>query len=112
MVNAAGSEARAARSASEVARLQDLRDLNARLHEVKHELSTVVEALPLAARELELSQRQQQMARTAFEAGELDMPQVILILQRAYESALAHQQLLLRQSHLEIEYNQIVGVLP
>lgn len=112
VVNAAGSQARMARSTSEVARLQDLRELTARLHEVKHELSTVADALPLAAREHELSQRQQQMAQTAFETGELELPQVILILQRARESALAYQQLLLRQQHLEAEYNQIVGVLP
>ncbi len=112
VVDAAGSEARAARSAADVARLQDLRELTARLHEVKHELSTVADALPLAEREHTISQRQQQMAETAFETGELELPQVILILQRARESALAHQQLLLRQQHLEAEYNQIVGVLP
>jgi len=112
VVNAAGSEARAARNESELARIQDLRELNTLLQQTQRELASVNAALPMAQREAELGQRQQQMAQTAFETGEIDLPEVILILQRAYESTLAYQQMLLRQRHLESEYNQIVGVLP
>lgn len=112
VVAAGSSDARAARTDSELARVQDLRALTAQLHEVEHELFTLEQSLPLAARQHDLSQQQWQMAQTAFAVGESDLTQVILAMQRAQDSARDHQLQLVRKQHLTSEYNQIIGVLP
>lgn len=112
VVAAGSTDARAARTDTELARLQDLRALTAQLHEVEHELFTLEQALPLTERQNAVSKQQWQMAQTAFAVGETDLTHVIMAMQRVQESALEHQLQLQRQQHLISEYNQIIGVLP
>jgi outer membrane protein TolC len=112
VVAAGSAQARADRSDSELSRLQDLRALTAQLHEVEHELFTLEQSLPLTERQRQVNQQQWQMAQTAFAVGESDLTHVIMAMQRAQESAREHQIQLLRQQHLNSEYNQIIGVLP
>lgn len=111
-VAAGSSDARAASVHTELAQLQDLRELTAQLHEAEHELFTLAQALPLTERQVQVDQQQWQMAQTAFAAGETDLTHVIMAMQRAQNSVREHQQQLLRQQHLNSEYNQIIGVLP
>lgn len=112
LVAAGSADARAARTNSELALVQDMRALTAQLHEVEHELFTLAQALPLTERQHAVNQQQWQMAQTAFEVGEADLTHVIMALQRAQDSAREHQLQLLREQHLTSEYNQIIGVLP
>lgn len=112
VVAAGSTDARAARTDTELARLQDLRALTAQLHEVEHELFTLEQALPLTERQRDVNQQQSQMAQTAFAVGETDLTHVIMAMQRAQDSTREHQLQLQRQQHLISEYNQIIGVLP
>jgi cobalt-zinc-cadmium efflux system outer membrane protein len=112
VVASGSSDARAASVNSELAHIQDLRALTAQLHEVEHELFTLEQALPLTERQVQVNQQQWQMAQTAFAVGETDLTHVMMAMQRAQDSARVYQQQLLRQQHLNSEYNQIIGVLP
>ena len=62
--------------------------------------------------EARLASQQWEMARTAFELGEIDMSQVVIALQLARNSAKDFETLALRQQRLILQYNQIIGVLP
>jgi cob(I)alamin adenosyltransferase len=112
VVASGSSDARAASVNSELAHIHDLRTLTAQLHEVEHELFTLEQALPLTERQVQVNQQQWQMAQTAFAVGETDLTHVMMAMQRAQDSARVYQQQLLRQQHLNSEYNQIIGVLP
>ncbi len=111
-VAAAGSAARRDKVDAEVQYLTTLREMNLQLHEIEHELFIVGESLPLSEQHTDMSTRQWEMARTAFELGETDMSQVVIAMQQARASARELQSLSLRQQRLTIEFNQILGVLP
>ena len=52
------------------------------------------------------------MSRTAFSAGEGDLTQVVMALQRAQASAKQYQILQLERQRLITDYNQALGELP
>ncbi len=112
VVNASTSEARANRTAAEVALISQMRELTQQLHEIEHQLHTLAQTLPLSERDRDLSQRQMQMAETAFINGEVDMTYVVRAMQQARNADYEFNQLQQQQHHLISQYNQIIGVLP
>lgn len=112
VVAAGTAQARTDRTDAELSRVLAMRELTTQLRETARALDTVRNTLPLVAREHELNQRQWEMAHTAFTAGEVDLTDVILALQRAQTSEYDLASLRLKQHHLVFEYNQILGVLP
>jgi len=112
VVNASTSDSRASRNEVEVALINQMRKLTQQLHEVEHQQYTLEQALPLSSRDRDLSQRQMQMAETAFINGEVDMSFVVRTLQQARSADYEFRQLQLQQQHLIPQYNQIIGVLP
>lgn len=112
VVAASSAEARTELSNAEVTRVLAMRDLTTRLLETRRALTTVDNSLLLAQREYELNRQQWEMAQTAFSAGEIDLTDVILALQRAQVSEYELASLRLRHRHLASQYNQIIGVLP
>lgn len=87
-------------------------ELLRQLHEATHELSQIAEALTLADEQVVIDRRQWEMAKTAFEVGEMNLFQVLTALRQARASAREHESLKLRQERLISEYNQVIGVLP
>lgn len=111
-VGAAGSAARRAKVDAEVQYFTTLRDLNAQLHEVEHQLFTLDQALPLSEEQTALSRAQWDMARSAFELGETDISRVVIAMQLARTSAKEFETLSMQYQRLITESNQIIGVLP
>lgn len=111
-VNASTANAERAKVEAEVQYYTALRELNAKLHEAEYQLFTVETSLPMMEEEARLASRQWEMARTAFELGEIDMSRVVIALQLARSSAKDFEALALRQQRLILQYNQIIGVLP
>ena len=111
-VNAASSTARRAKVDAQVQYFTALRQLNAQLHEVEHELFTLDLSLPMSQEQAELARQQWEMARTAFELGETDMSRVVIAMQQARASAKEYETLALQYQRLLTESNQIIGVLP
>ena len=111
-VGVAGSTARRAKVDAEVQYFTTLRDLNAQLHEVEHQLFTLDQALPLSEEQAALSRAQWDMARSAFELGETDISRVVIAMQLARASAKEFETLSMQYQRLITESNQIIGVLP
>jgi cobalt-zinc-cadmium efflux system outer membrane protein len=111
-VGVAGSTARRAKVDAEVQYFTTLRDLNAQLHEVEHQLFTLDQALPLSEEQATLSRTQWDMARSAFELGETDISRVVIAMQLARASAKEFETLSMQYQRLITESNQIIGVLP
>ena len=111
-VGAAGSAARRAKVDAEVQYFTALRELNAQLHEVEHQLFTLDQALPLSEEQASLSRAQWDMARNAFELGETDISRVVIAMQQARATAKEFETLSMQYQRLITESNQIIGVLP
>ena len=111
-VGAAGSAARRAKVDAEVQYFTSLRELNAQLHEVEHQLFTLDQALPLSEEQAALSRAQWDMARSAFELGETDISRVVIAMQQARATAKEFETLSMQYQRLITESNQIIGVLP
>jgi cobalt-zinc-cadmium efflux system outer membrane protein len=111
-VGVAGSTARRAKVDAEVQYFTTMRDLNAQLHEVEHQLFTLDQALPLSEEQAALSRAQWDMARSAFELGEIDISRVVIAMQLARASAKEFETLSMQYQRLITESNQIIGVLP
>ncbi|WP_317932284.1 TolC family protein [Halioxenophilus sp. WMMB6] len=95
------------------ARIEQARlDLKLQLHEVEHQLHTLESALAYAQQSRELTQRQWQMAKTAFALGESTIQPTILALQQHRQSELRWLHLRLRQQALISTYKQTLGELP
>ena len=111
-VNASAANAERAKVEAEVMYYTTLRDLSANLHEAEQQLFTLETSLPMMQEEADLARQQWDMARTAFELGEINMSQVVIAMQLARNSAKDFETLALRQQRLILQYNQIIGVLP
>lgn len=111
-VDASTSSARRDKVDADVRYLTTVRELNLQLHEVEHEIFTLGESLPLSQEQAQLARQQWEMARAAFEAGEIDMSQVVIALQQARVTARDLDAIALRHARLITEFNQIIGVLP
>ena len=111
-VSVAGRAARRAKVDAEVQYFKAMRELNAQLHEVEHQLFTLDQALPLSREQTQLSHQQWEMARAAFELGETDMSQVVIALQESRDSAKEYESMSLNYQRLITEFNQAIGVLP
>jgi len=96
----------------EVAYEKQRRELNRRLHEAAHELANLEKAIPLAKQASELGKMRWEMAKTAFDLGELRQDEVILALRKFRDYEKNYQQMLLEKEKLISQYNQSVGVLP
>lgn len=111
-VGVAGSAARRAKVDIEVQYYTALRQLNAQLHEVEHELFTLDQALPLSREQAQLSLAQWNMASSAFELGETNLSRVVIAMQQARSSAKNFETMSMQYQRLITESNQIIGVLP
>jgi outer membrane protein, heavy metal efflux system len=106
------SSARSRKVDAEIEYTRMYQNLNAQLHEAEHRLFVAEESLDLRREQAELSQQHWQMSRTAFSAGEGDLTQVVMALQRAQASAKQYQILQLERQRLITDYNQALGELP
>lgn len=111
-VGIAGSAARRAKVDIEVQYYTALRELNAQLHEVEHQLFTLDQALPLSQEQAQLSRAHWDMASSAFELGETNLSQVVIAMQQARSSAKNFETMSMQYQRLITESNQIIGVLP
>ena len=68
--------------------------------------------LGIAAENASLSEARWTMARSAYELGEIDMPQVILALQQFRAARLQFVVLQIQQKALVSAFNQTLGVMP
>lgn len=106
--------ARAARAVAEAetrrAGLERRLDLD--LHEAEHTLSVLEESLELAEEQNALANRQWTMSRTAFEAGELALRELLRIQDAAQRAALETRRLRIERSRTIAAMNQALGELP
>lgn len=111
-VNANSGEALRAQVDAQVDYQIALRNLNQQLHEVEHELFITEQSVQLSQTQAQLSRQRWQMALTAFEAGEVTLPQVLLAQQQFRQAEQSFESLKLYQKELIAEFNQTIGVLP
>jgi outer membrane protein TolC len=111
-VSSRTSDARRDQADAEMQVLGTRRELQRSLHEAEHELYVTRQALPLAEQQATLGQQRSEMARSAFEAGETNLTQVLLAVQEAARAQREYSLLQLREQHLITEYNHFAGVLP
>jgi cobalt-zinc-cadmium efflux system outer membrane protein len=111
-VSSRTSQARREQADAEVDVLATRRELQRSLHEAEHELYVTRQALPLAAQQAQLGEQRSTMARSAFEAGETNLTQVLLAVQEAARVQREYSLLQLQEQHLITEYNHFAGVLP
>lgn len=97
---------------AEVQLLAARKELMRQLHEAEHELGQIEESLVLGEEQVALDQRQWEMAKSAFEVGEMNLFQVLTALRQARVSAREFESLKLRKQRLITEFNQVIGVLP
>ncbi len=86
--------------------------MNTELHEVEHEIFLADGSLRLSESETELNRQRYEMALIAFETGETDLSQTIVVLQQAHTSEKETERLQLERLRLISEYNQIIGIIP
>ncbi|MEX2367627.1 MAG: TolC family protein [Pseudohongiellaceae bacterium] len=106
------SAARREKVDAEVLYYNSHRKLSKDLHEVEHDLYLNEQALVLSQEQATLAEQRWDMARDAFELGELTLAPVVIALQQSRDSSRQYQQLLLDRQRLITEYNQIIGVMP
>lgn len=88
------------------------RDLAQRLDETRREQATVAQSLQLTEEQVALDRRQWEMAKSAFEVGEVTLFHVLTALRQSRASTREHELLKLRSESLNAQFNQIVAVLP
>jgi outer membrane protein TolC len=111
-VSSRTSDARRDQADAEMQVLGTRRELQRSLHEAEHQLYVARKALPLAEQQASLGRQRSEMARSAFEAGETNLTQVLLAVQEAARAQREYSLLQLREQHLITEYNHFAGVLP
>ncbi len=97
---------------AQVARQKLLRELEAQLHEVQHQLAVFRERFVEAQRGNALAEQQWQMQQQAFRSGEIGLQELLLTERRYFSARSRHQQLQIEQGRLIARFNQIVGELP
>lgn len=111
-VSADVSSARREKVDAEIQLVNTRIKLSMQLHEVEHELFIVSESLVLSENQTALNQQRYEMALVAFEAGEINLSQVVIALQQARASEKELEGLSLSQQRLISEFNQTIGILP
>lgn len=106
------SVARTQQVDAEIRLLEARRQLEQRLFELREQMSMTGDSLALSQERLEIAGQRYEMSLAAFEAGEMDLTQVVIAQQQARQSERDFATLLLRQQRLTSEYNQTIGVLP
>lgn len=104
--------AESAVAAAQALRDQRIRDLELLLHEAEHGLSVVAERTAPVAELARLAERQLQMSRRAFEAGELALPELIRMQQAAVVARSGPQRLRIEEGRHRALYNQALGEVP
>ena len=112
IVAARTSAARMQKTDAEVALLNAERLLERDIHEAEHGLFVTREALPLTRQRFALASENSKLARTAFEAGELNLIQVIGVLQQEIEAERELRMLELQEQRQITLYNHLIGVMP
>jgi cobalt-zinc-cadmium efflux system outer membrane protein len=112
VVAARTSAARMQKTDAEVELLNTRRLLEKDIHEAEHGLFVTTEALPLTRQRQALASENSLLARNAFEAGELTLAQVILVLQQEIEADRELRLLELQEQRQITEYNHLIGVMP
>jgi cobalt-zinc-cadmium efflux system outer membrane protein len=112
IVAARTSAARLQKTDAEVELLNARRLLERDIHEAEHGLFVTRESLPLSQQRFELASENSRLARSAFEAGELTLAQVILVMQQEIESERELRMLQLQEQRQITEYNHLIGVMP
>ena len=108
----AGSAARRDKVDAEVQYLTTLREMNLQLHEIEHELFIIGESMPLSEQHTDMSTRQWEMARTAFELGETDLPSRLRIEAEAATARREAVRLRLEHAAALSGWRQAIGLLP
>lgn len=106
------ADARRAETDIEVTLLEQQRVLQTQLHEVEHDMLVTSQKLTLAVENAELAETRWQMARSAWELGEITMGEVMIALQQQRESRLQLTTLQLHSKALVSAFNQTLGVMP
>ena len=112
IVSARTSAARMQKTDAEVALLNAGRLLERDIHEAEHGLFVTREALPLTRQRHALASENSALARTALEAGELNLIQVIGVLQQEIEAERELRMLELQEQRQIALYNHLIGVMP
>jgi cobalt-zinc-cadmium efflux system outer membrane protein len=112
IVAARTSSARMQKTDAEVDLLNARRLLERDIHEAEHGLFVTRESLPLSRQRYALATQNTQLARSAFEAGELTLAQVIVVMQQEIESERELRMLELQEQRQITEYNHLIGVMP
>jgi outer membrane protein TolC len=89
-----------------------LRQLQLMFHEASHELHVVTEQLAAAAESAELARQQIDMGSTAYEAGELNLLNLLLIQSSALAAERQAALLEVARNRAIARYNQAVGDIP
>lgn len=111
-VSAQVSTMRRQQAVAQVAFKTAERELQQRLQTLQGELAVVTQSLRLTDEQVALDRQQWEMARTAFEVGEVTLFQVLTALRQSHTSVREHELLKLRRESLVAQINQTVGVLP
>lgn len=106
----AAAELNIAHIRAEQARLQ--RELMLTAHEAEHSLSMMDESLRLAEEQAQVGGESLRLARLAFEAGDLELSQLLRIQSQAMAVERRLTLRRLEQQQAIARYNQAVGVLP
>jgi cobalt-zinc-cadmium efflux system outer membrane protein len=88
------------------------RNLDLMLHEAEHSLTTTITALAIAEQRDELYQRRLAMATSAFEKGETDLLDMLLIQNNAQDASLESSRRRIELQRDIAFHNQAIGVLP
>jgi len=89
-----------------------LRELDLDLHEAEHELFVIEQSLDVAAERTTLAERQWQMGQTAFEQGEIDLRDLLLIQEFALTTRREVAHLEIQRQRMIAMLNQALGELP
>ncbi|NBC23704.1 MAG: TolC family protein [Gammaproteobacteria bacterium] len=108
----AAADAQAETAAALAARDRLRRALAMALHEAEHALEVARENLTTARRRAELAARHARMGRTAYEAGEIDLMDLLRLQETAVAARRARDRFDIEMSRQTAAYNQAVGVLP
>ncbi|NOX68831.1 MAG: TolC family protein [Gammaproteobacteria bacterium] len=107
-ISAASRVAASARAAQ----VRGIRALTMALHEAAHRLNVVYENMATAADRMKLVNRHQQMGLSAYEKGEIDLFNLLILQTTALDAQRQVSRLIIDEKRQIALYNQAVGILP
>ncbi len=107
-ISAASRVAASARAAQ----AREIRALTIAVHEAAHSLNVVHENMVTAAGRMKLVNRHQKMGLSAFEKGEIDLFDLLILQATALDAQRQVTRLIIDEKRQTALYNQAVGILP